>query len=136
MVRRLYYTPEILLSSILGAGIMLLFFTYDGVRHGVETGNLIGQLAVIFIFYFIIYFVAFFFLINLFADFLKRKYNIALSTIIILISANIILIFGLYVDTLYTAMEVVIANYRIFLATNIAIAFFNIRKRLANKVSK
>lgn len=126
MLKKLYYTSEIMAATSIGSAIMLLFFIVESImENDVEANALITKSIIVVVLYFIVYFIAFFFLINSFYDFLNGKLSSQLSAIIILIIANLILFAGLYVDTSYTLLEVIIGNFSLFLATNLSIVFFS-----------
>ncbi len=129
MLKKLYYTSEIMTATIIGSAIMLLFYIVENIMgNDVQPNTLITKSIIVVVLYFIVYFIAFFFLVNPFYDFLKGKLSSQLTAIIILIIANLILFAGLYVDTSQTLLEVIIDNYRLFLATNLSIIFFSFKK--------
>ncbi|MGP4107609.1 hypothetical protein [Virgibacillus sp. L01] len=129
MLKKLYYTSEIMTATIIGSAIMLLFYIVENIMgNDVAVNALITKSIIVVVLYFIVYFIAFFFLVNPFFDFLKGKLSFQLTAIVILIIANLILFAGLYVDTSQTLLEVIIDNYRLFLATNLSIIFFSFKK--------
>ncbi|MEC5424586.1 hypothetical protein QGM71_13880 [Virgibacillus sp. C22-A2] len=129
MFRKLYYTPEIMIASFAGAAVIFLLSLVEGIIiTDNEVTSILIQGIILSVIYLIVYFVAFFFLINLFYDFLIGKFSRSLTTIIILINANAVLLAGVYADTSLTLFEVVANNLGFFAATSIAIVFFCMKK--------
>ncbi|MFD1038257.1 hypothetical protein ACFQ3N_07515 [Virgibacillus byunsanensis] len=129
MLKKLYYTSEITAASLIGTVIILLFYLFEGIAaHGMEVFTVFTQFIIVIVVYLIVFLIAFFFLINPFYDFLIGKLSTIAATIIIMGIANVILIAGLYVDTSHTVLEVVIEHLMLFIATNISIVYFAMKK--------